>query len=516
MSNPVRVNLAFIEAMFKNIDGLAATDDRVDGNLKGWTFHDEGRYEATLARFRRYVTPYVFAMEPYWLERTKLAMQFVLTFAPEEFEPRYRRLVTVFPLPTPTNLVLEALFNDLYPNESWALPGDRSDYFCVDDIDEANSVELRWSAWVPSPYSDEDVRPVITRRNKPFHKFDDPKLNAAVLDHWAKRPGRWTKPHKINLKWSEALFDNISTLAELDPCVKPELEFGDEVSDLNERCRRMIEKYVFPYVRTWDNASLALAKEALQYILIIVPFRAGELFSSIHTSFADPKPSLLLYRWMWDEFFLGESPEIDRDRTYEISNDWKSSRPTRDTSLPVPSPFIGESFRDEQRPHGPFMRVNLLMANIPFDNVYYRDIIAEQFFEIRIELRIVTTAPNHEHIRHIIWKYAVPYALAMGDATLQRIRIALQYVLTFQRDMGPYPRIKTGWNPNPEPTILLYQWLWEGLFPGENYELDQSEFYDIVWDDEEIKNIAINPAALIPSPFIHETYRTYPLFPYDR
>jgi hypothetical protein len=516
MSYPVRINMALVEAMFRNIDGLASTDDRVDGNLKGWMFHDEGRYEATLAKFRRYVAPYVFAMEPYWQQRTKLAMQFVMTFAPEEFEPLFRKLVTVFPLPTPPTLVLESIFDELYPTESWVLPGDRSDYLCVDDTSEANSVELRWSAWVPSPYGDEVVRPVITRRNKPFHHFDNPELNAAVLDHWAKRPGRWTKPHKINLKWAEALFDNISTLAELDPRVKPELEFGEDVSDLNERCHRMIEKYVFPWVRTWDDASLDSAKEALQYILTISPFRAGELFSSVHTSFADPKPSLLLYQWIWDEFFPGESAEIDRDRTYEAQSDWQSARPTRDSSLPVPSPFIGENFLGEQRPHGPFLRVNLLMANIPFDNVYYRDIIAEQFYSFRIELRVVSTVPDHEHIQHIIWKYAVPYALAMGDATLHRIRIALQYVLTFQRDMGSYPRMRTRWHPDPEPTILLYQWLWDGLFPGENYELDRSQFYDIVWDDQEIKNITIDPAALIPSPFMHEEYRTYPLFPYDR
>lgn len=40
-----------------------------------------------------------------------------------------------------------------------------------------------------------------------------------------------------------------------------------------------------------------------------------------------------------------------------------------------------------------------------------------------------------------------------------------------------------------EPAYLMYEWIWEAVFPGESWELDRNATYDIAHSIEEVKEL---------------------------
>jgi hypothetical protein len=154
---------------------------------------------------------------------------------------------------------------------------------------------------------------------------------------------------RVNTAFAAVVFENIGGLADFDN-VKPELEFWHDTPDGNSDVREVVMRYVVPDVKAFKPEFLAKAKLAIQYLLTFNPEAADRTFPSILAPCSPSRPASLMYEWVWEEVFPGESWELDRSLEYQVvydpdeTNTWK----TVDGAL-VPSPFIGEEFRVDWR-----------------------------------------------------------------------------------------------------------------------------------------------------------------------
>jgi hypothetical protein len=114
----------------------------------------------------------------------------------------------------------------------------------------------------------------------------------------------------------------------------------------NERVRRLIDKYVVPDLKAFRPEHLAGAKLAIQHLFAFTPEAAERVLPSLLAVIPTPNPAHLMFKWVWDEVFTGESWELDRSVEYDVFCDpnESASQLTRDDAK-VPSPLIGEEFR---------------------------------------------------------------------------------------------------------------------------------------------------------------------------
>jgi hypothetical protein len=151
----MRVNVHFVYTLFGNIQGLAIYDNPRDELANYSPGHvDNDHFRAML---RKYVVPYVLAMEDFWLERAKLALRYVLTFERDKAAFRYSGFDTTLVGPEPADLMYVWLWEDAFPGESWELPKDET-YEVYLDADETNSVLLKWGSKIPNPLTDSEFR----------------------------------------------------------------------------------------------------------------------------------------------------------------------------------------------------------------------------------------------------------------------------------------------------------------------------------------------------------------------
>jgi hypothetical protein len=182
-----QINIAFADVVFNNVGGLADVENVKDEltNLGVHEVDDERARAMTV----KYVVPYVAALEPFWSEKTKLAIQYVLTFDQSLVERVVARsLVQLGPAPSSWHLLYEWIWESVFVGESWRLNAGVS-FEIVDDVDEASSVRLGWDAQVPSPFVGEafrEFRPTFLPAPEAFSGRTD--IRAALEEHWAKRP----------------------------------------------------------------------------------------------------------------------------------------------------------------------------------------------------------------------------------------------------------------------------------------------------------------------------------------
>jgi hypothetical protein len=182
----VRVNTDFANAVFNNIGGLGEYPNPRP-ELVDWQrgTPDNDHFHAML---RKYVVPYVLAMEDFWLEKAKLALRYALTFERDQAASHYGGFHTTLFEPDPVELMYVWLWEDAFPNEPWELPADGM-FDLVVDFDETNSIMLKWGSKIPNPLMDSEFLKLSTVAPR-FEQYDHrPDIRAAMEASWAKRPG---------------------------------------------------------------------------------------------------------------------------------------------------------------------------------------------------------------------------------------------------------------------------------------------------------------------------------------
>jgi len=88
--------------------------------------------------------PYVERWDDEGRAKTKLALQFTLTFAEDRFfERSFDSCLIPFNAPTPARRLFELAWEELFGDEDYRLPGSESDYKINDDLLEPNQIRVR-------------------------------------------------------------------------------------------------------------------------------------------------------------------------------------------------------------------------------------------------------------------------------------------------------------------------------------------------------------------------------------
>jgi hypothetical protein len=127
---------------------------------------------------------------------------------------------------------------------------------------------------------------------------------------------------------------------------------------------------------------------------------------------------------------------------------------------------------------------------------------------VKPETVVYGDIPNkNDRINRVIATYVIPYTEAWDEASLLKLKIAMQYLLTFDTD-----QIRLLFNAvlppcdAPEPPSLLLEWMMDALFPGEAYINTDLANVEITneWSD---LGVRVDQNAKIPSPFPGEDFR---------
>jgi hypothetical protein len=135
-----RVNPYFVDSLLRPWSGLADDDDEID--RYAWVDPND---ESTIRRvIVQDVVPYVARWDDEGRAKTKLALQFALTFATDWFfERSFDSCLPPFEAPTPARRLFELAWEELFGDEDCRLPGSKSDYEINDDLMEPNQIRVR-------------------------------------------------------------------------------------------------------------------------------------------------------------------------------------------------------------------------------------------------------------------------------------------------------------------------------------------------------------------------------------
>jgi hypothetical protein len=180
-------------------------------------------------------------------------------------------------------------------------------------------------------------------------------------------------------------------------------------------------------------------------------------------------------------------------------NEYLATKFAISTSSTLTSQFLGHELQDQ-------VRINTAFASAVFNNVGGLGDIPEA--PVRSELLFWNEPDPNDRCKYIVEKYLVPDIKARDATSLAAARLAVQFVLTFTPDeahnyfYGCLPSFQA-----PNPSVLLFEWIWEGVWPGENHHLDASLEYEVVSDHDQTNSIHVSADALIPNPFEYKEYR---------
>jgi hypothetical protein len=155
LSYMIRVNTAYVTAIFGNVAGLADFDNvkpELDANLGPDVDNETIHYLIS-----KYVAPRMRFLLPDHLEEAKLAIRYLLTFAPELADRVLPSILASFPAPRPAHLMFTWIWEESFPGEPWEL--DRSlEYKVVHDPDQTHTWMTVDGEIIPSPFIGEEFR----------------------------------------------------------------------------------------------------------------------------------------------------------------------------------------------------------------------------------------------------------------------------------------------------------------------------------------------------------------------
>jgi hypothetical protein len=94
------------------------------------------------------------------------------------------------------------------------------------------------------------------------------------------------------------------------------------VSGQNEASVRFVlRSIILPFFRKWLPDHQRLAKLSLQYFLNRDGFDFGRVWYRILPPFTAPTPPRLLFEWLWEELFPGESWLLSDLSSFDIDDD---------------------------------------------------------------------------------------------------------------------------------------------------------------------------------------------------
>ena len=91
-------------------------------------------------------------------------------------------------------------------------------------------------------------------------------------------------------------------------------------------------------------------------------------------------------------------------------------------------------------------------------------------------------------VSRLVDKYAVPELNEWDEFQSSQLKTALQYLLTFDRDAADslFQSAVYGFG-FPQPRWRFYECLWNGLFPGEDFQMTRpTERFEVVKDSDEV------------------------------
>lgn len=134
------VNPHFIDSLLDPWGGGADDGDEID--RYAWVDPSD---DLTIRRvIVQDMVPYVARWDEAGRSKTKLALQFCLSFAPDRFfERTFDSCLMPFNAPTPARRLFEIAWEELFGNEDYRLPGSAKDYEINDDLMEPNQIRVR-------------------------------------------------------------------------------------------------------------------------------------------------------------------------------------------------------------------------------------------------------------------------------------------------------------------------------------------------------------------------------------
>ncbi len=105
--------------------------------------------------------------------------------------------------------------------------------------------------------------------------------------------------------------------------------------------------------------------------------------------------------------------------------------------------------------------------------------------------------PNEEaELRKIIRRELVPYYRRWDEKSQEAAKLALRYVLSFHPDrLGDvFDSVLPPFDA-PDDAALFFEWLWDELFPSEDYRLDDPSAYRVREDVNATNRIKLAPAG---------------------
>jgi hypothetical protein len=133
------INLFYVGSLLRPWAGSAEDDDRY-AEFDGIDPNDE---RALRERIRADLASYYRRWDDRSQERGKMALRFALTFMGEEiFDRAYDTSMIVLEPRQPTRQLFEWLWEELFGDEDWRLPGKPKDYQLENAIWQPNTIQV--------------------------------------------------------------------------------------------------------------------------------------------------------------------------------------------------------------------------------------------------------------------------------------------------------------------------------------------------------------------------------------